>query len=119
MSSGFNSNVRRGERTLHVQTEDRGPHHAVIDTAVYENGHVLHHHSSEYGDFVKSEEFGSEALRARVENQHREVIYALESGALDREIDEAVERANVASGIRMQLLNPASWLSAGNVTLEL
>jgi hypothetical protein len=119
MSSGFNSNVRRGERTLHVQTEDRGPQHAAIDTAIYEKGRVLHHRSSGYRDFVQSDEFNTEALRARVENQHREVMEALESGALDVEIEAAVERANAASGVRMQLLNPTSWLSAGNVTLEL
>jgi hypothetical protein len=119
MTSGFNSNVRRGERVLHVQTEDRGPQHAAIDTAIYEKGRVLHHRSSGYRDFVQSDEFNTETLRARVERQHREVMEAVESGALDAEIEAAVERADAAGGIRMQLLNAGSWLSAGNVTLEL
>ena len=49
MSSGFNTDVRVGDQVFHVQTEDRGPSHPVIDTTVYQNGRVLHRRSSNYG----------------------------------------------------------------------
>jgi hypothetical protein len=119
MSSGFNTDVRVGEQVFHVQTEDRGPAYRAIDTAVYQNGRVLHRRSSNYGQFVASEEFSSDDLRRRVESQHRAVIDDLRSGALDREIAAAAEQAARAAGIQVQLLNPSSWLSGGHVSLDL
>jgi hypothetical protein len=119
MSSGFNTDVQVGQQVFHVQTEDRGPAFSLIDTSVYQKGMVLHRHSSDYQQFAQSPEFSSEALRHRVEEQHRAVIGDLRSGALDEEIAEAVENAKRASGIQVRLLNPKSWLSGGKVSLDL
>jgi hypothetical protein len=118
MSSGFNTDVHVGDLVFHVQTEDRGPSHPAIDTAVYQHGRVLHRRSSSYEEFVASPEFSREALRERVENQHRVVIEDLRGGALAAEIAAALEKAVREGGIQVQLLNPQSWLSAGNVSLE-
>jgi hypothetical protein len=117
MSSGFNTDVRVGDRVFHVQTEDRGPAHPIIDTAVYQSGRVVLRRSSPYQDFTSSPEFTSEALRLRVENQHRSIIEELRSGTLDEVIGAASQPAP-PPGIQIQLLNPGSWLSAGNVSLD-
>jgi hypothetical protein len=119
MSSGFNTDIPHGEHTLHVQTEDRGPQHLVIDTVVYRNGHILHRRSAEYADFAGSAEFSAEALRQRVEAQHREVIEALRAGSLDSQIAVAEQEAVRAAGIQLQLLNAGSWLAAGRVSLDI
>ncbi|MGD1210434.1 MAG: hypothetical protein ABR973_03620 [Candidatus Acidiferrales bacterium] len=119
MSSGFNTDVRVGDQVFHVQTEDRGPSHPVIDTTVYQNGRVLHRRSSNYDQFAGSAEFSADALRQRVENQHRAVIEDLRAGTLAAEMAAAIEKANRVGGIQVQLLNPGSWLSAGNVSLDL
>lgn len=118
MSSGFNTDVQVGAEMFHVQTEDRGPNHAVIDTAVYQNGRVLHRRTSNYEQFVTSESFSAEGLRLRVEEQHRAVIDELRSGALDAEIAAAVEQAIRAAGIEVRLVNPRTWLSGGRVSLD-
>jgi hypothetical protein len=118
MSSGFNTDVRVGAQVFHVQTEDRGPAHPVIDTVVYQNGRVLHRRSSNYGEFVASGALDADELRQRVENQHRGVIDDLRAGALDADIAAALDKAGRAAGIQVQLLNPGSWLSAGNVALD-
>jgi hypothetical protein len=122
MSSGFNTDVRMGERVFHVQTEDRGPNRPVIDTTVYQNGRVVHRRNSSYKHFADSSEFTAEGLRDRVEEQHRCVIEDLRTGALNG--DEAAKAIEVPSqaaltpaGIQLQLLNPESWLSAGSVSL--
>lgn len=117
MSSGFNTDVRVGEQVYHVQTEDRGPNRPAIDTAVYQQGRVLHRRSSNYAEFAASEEFNAEALRQRVEQQHREIIEELRSGTLTAGPAAPVERPP-AAGIQIQLLNAQAWLSAGNVSLE-
>jgi len=118
MSSGFNTDVQLGSQVFHVQTEDRGPAHPVIDTAVYKDGRVLHRRSSNYQHFVTSDEFNPEELRERVEEQHRSVIDDLRSGALDEAIAAAVEQSNRAGGIQVQLLNPSSWLTGGHAFLD-
>jgi hypothetical protein len=119
MSSGFNTDVQVGQQIFHVQTEDRGPAFFLIDTVVYQNGMVLHRYSGDYGAFAKSSELSPELLRERVEEQHRAIIDDLRSGALDSKITEAMENAKQAAGIQLNLLNPKSWLSGGNVALDL
>jgi hypothetical protein len=121
MSSGFNTDIKVGEQVFHVQTEDRGPSHPAIDTLVYQSGRILHRKSSNYEDFAGSPSFTPDLLHQRVQDQHRAVIEALRSGALDVEIAaaEAASQAARPAGIQIQLLNPGSWLSAGKVSLEL
>lgn len=119
MSSGYNTDVRVGDRVFHVQTEDRGPHRRVIDTAVYQNGRVLHRRSSSYEQFAATSEFSAEALRQRVEDQHRAVIGELRAGPLAEEISAVADKAMQAGGIQVQLLNPGAWLSAGTVFLDM
>jgi hypothetical protein len=121
MSSGFNTDVKVGEQVFHVQTEDRGPNHPIIDTAVYQNGRILHRRASNYEQEPGATPYSPEELRRRVEEQHRAVIEAIRSGALDAEIAsaEAATQASRPGGIQVQLLNPGSWLSAGKVSLEL
>jgi hypothetical protein len=119
MSFGFNTDVRVGDRVFHVQTEDRGPSHPVIDTAVYQDGRVLHRRSSNYEQFAATPEFGVDALRQRVEAQHRDILEELRAGSLGAEISAAADKAKQAGGIQVQLLNPGSWLSAGTVSLDI
>jgi hypothetical protein len=118
MSTGFNTDVPLGDRVFHVQTEDRGPQYLSIDTVVYRNGHILHRHSFDYAQFAASSDFSPEQLGERVEHQHREVIEDLRAGTLDAEIAMGEEQAVRASGIQVQLLNAASWLASGKVSLE-
>jgi hypothetical protein len=125
MSSGFNTDVKIGDRVLHVQTEDRGPNHPSIDTVVYQNGRIFHRKASNYEQFAASAEFSPEELHRRVAEQHRTVIESIRAGELDAEIAAAAAESNAAAsaaikaaGIQVQLLNPGSWLSAGNVALD-
>jgi hypothetical protein len=127
MSSGFNTDIKVGEHVFHVQTEDRGPAHPVIDTVVYHTGRILHRKSSNYGAVEGNSATsvpGAEEIRKLVEVQHRAVIESVRSGALDGELAAAnlgaqASAARDAANIQIQLLNPGSWLSAGKVSLEL
>ena len=127
MSFGFNTDVQVDSQTFHVQTEGRGPASSpvsspplsLIDTAVYLNGMVVYRRSTSYESIAKSPAFTPEALKHRVEEQHRAVIQELRSNTLDAEIAKSVEDAKRAPGIQVRLLNPKSWLSNGKVTLDL
>lgn len=80
MVFGFNTNVRVADRVYHVQTEDLGEVRRLIDTSVYLEGRVVHHHSSRYEQLPPAAD--TPGLRRRVENQHREVIDLLRAGKL-------------------------------------
>src|SRR5271170_5253967 len=105
MSSGFNTDIKVGEHVFHVQTEDRGPNHPIIDTVVYQQGRILHRRASNYEQGADAAPFSAEELRRLVEEQHRSVIESLRSGALDAEIAsaEAATQASRPSGIQVQL----------------
>lgn len=127
MSSGFNTDIRVGERVFHVQTEDRGPSRPVIDTMVYQNGRVLHRRSCDYTEFRESPDFNPEALHERVQQQHKNVIEDLRSGAIGTDAETSAGgdgqgapagADSALSGIQVQLLNPESWLTAGNILLN-
>lgn len=118
MSSGFNTDIRVGDQVFHVQTEDRGAKYKSIDTAVYQNGRVLHRRSTSYGSPDSPAVLTEDELRQKVESQHRTVIDELRSGALDAELSGAAERTSRAAAIEVQLLNSGSWLSGGTVALD-
>jgi len=82
MVFGHNSNLKIGGLTLHVQTEDRGAANGLIDTAVYYRGRVLHRRTSNYFDLLPLDDDREQALKLRLDEQHRTVIEEIRSGAL-------------------------------------
>jgi hypothetical protein len=125
MNFGFNSNVRVGEATYHVQTEDRGASHPFLDTVVYLAGRVIYKRSTSYEKFASGMEAGTLAqkLHEHLSQQHREVIAALEAGTLPMNSKEkrelAVENAHTQNRLDLRLLNPKGCFAAGNVNLEI
>ena len=126
MNFGFNSNVRVGNAVYHVQTEDRGPAHPFLDTVVYVAGRVVHKRSTSYQDLTggaaKGEALANQ-LHERLSQQHREVMAQLEAGTLPLNVPGKspgkVVAATSNEDLEVRLLNPKSWLQAGNATLEI
>jgi hypothetical protein len=126
MNFGFNTNVHVGKAVYHVQTEDRGPSHPFLDTIVYEGGRVVHRRSTDYQDLAKlavDSEARQQVLHERLAQQHRDVIAQLEAGSLPlgtqagRRPQKSVPP--IQPGLEVRLLNPSSWLTSGNATLEI
>src|ERR1700752_213384 len=82
MVFGHNSNVMIGSDTVHVQTEERGTAHPVIDTTVHWKGRVLHRRTTNYNDLLPLDPSKEATLKARVDDQHRAVLEDIRSGAL-------------------------------------
>ena len=104
MGSGFNTDVRVGDQVFHVQTEDRGPAHPVIDTAIYLQGRVVHRRSTRYNPPTPSVESSDEVLHKRVEEQHRALIEDLRAGKLAAEIGEPEPRLRLFETTRAYAL---------------
>ena len=134
MVFGHNSNVKVGETLYHVQTEDRGTSHAVIDTMVYHSGRVLHRRANSYADLLPLDPAREVALRDRVSTQHQAVLDELRSGALKfaQPIVPAVASKPSAGGeanslpfvgaardsLVLRLLNPKDWLTGRRAMLQ-
>ena len=82
MQFGHNTNVTVGDVTYHVQTEDRGPNHALIDSTVHCRGRVMHRRTNNYFDLIPLDADRELALKLRLADQHRAVIEEMRSGTL-------------------------------------
>ncbi len=141
MLFGHNSNVKVGETVYHVQTEDRGTSHAIIDTMVYQSGRVLHRRSKSYGDLLPINADREETLKQRVSEQHNAVLEELRSGALKlaqhvapvaaakpsahgqqsdgKPADTALLAAAASHSLALRLLNASTWLAGKRATLQI
>ena len=129
MLFGHNTNLKVGEVTLHIQTEDRGISHALIDTTVYFRGRVLHRRTNNYFDLLPLDPDREHALKLRLDAQHRSTIEELRTGALALAIpnDEKpaaapsapANRAASGSDLTVQLLNGRTWLSGKHALLQI
>jgi hypothetical protein len=128
MAFGHNSNVTVAGATYHVQTEERGPAHGLIDTTVYFRGQVLHRRTHGFHDLLPLNAQREEALRVRVEKQHHGVIEEIRSGKLTLALPPEQEKAPApsapaitekASLLHLELLNAKSWLSGKRALLQI
>jgi hypothetical protein len=131
MLSGHNTNVTLGNRTFHVQTEDRGEPNALIDSTVFFHGRVLHRRTNNYFDLLPMDAEREEALRMRVEEQHRNVIEEMRSGKLhlatppdlltpdlwQKSAELTVSREKTK--LLLELTNAKSWLSGKYAKLQI
>jgi hypothetical protein len=128
MVFGHNTNLKLGDVTFHIQTEDRGETHALIDTTVYYRGRVLHRRTNTYTDLLPMNEDREQALRLRLDDQHHTVIEEIRSGALQLSVPQdppkaAAKPAEVAAPaepkiLTLEVTNPRSWLSGKRAKLQ-
>jgi hypothetical protein len=131
MLFGHNSNVTVGANVVHVQTEDRGTGHAFIDTTVHWHGRVLHRRTNNYLDLLPLDGEKENALKARLDDQHRAVIEEIRTGALkltfpappvapQKQVPLASKAPPSASAaLKVELINAKTWLSGKQATLQL
>ncbi len=128
MLFGHNSNVKAGDATFHVQTEDRGTTNALIDTTVYFYGRVLYRRTNNYFDLLPLNPDNEEALKKRLDQQHRAVIEEIRTGALHLALPRE-ERASAPAGtpnaasahgvLSLELINAKTWLTGKRALLQI
>jgi hypothetical protein len=143
MLFGHNSNVTVDGTIFHVQTEDRGTANAIIDTTVHCRGRVLHRRKASYQDLLPLNADSEQALKLRLDDQHRTVMEEIRSGVLKLVLPQpptapvaspaapsthsaaplaparpAPTTTSSVKPIIMELMNARTWLSAGRATLQ-
>ena len=123
MLFGHNSNVKAGNTTYHVQTEDRGTTNALIDTTVYFHGRVLHRRTNNYFDLLPLNPDTEQALKLRLDEQHRTVVDEIRTGALhlslpQDENDAARAAAPTPKALLLELINAKTWLTGKRALLQ-
>jgi hypothetical protein len=83
MITGYNTDVRHGNRVFHVQTEDKGVANPKIETLIYVGGEILDSYRSSYDDLLANPPVGETAIQGRMDEQHRAVIRDIKNGKYD------------------------------------
>jgi hypothetical protein len=83
MITGYNTDVRHGNRVFHVQTEDKGQSNPKIETLIYVGGEILDSYRSSYEDLLANPPVGETAIQERMDEQHRAVIRDIKNGKYD------------------------------------
>ena len=117
MLFGHNSNVKAGDTTYHVQTEDRGSANALIDTTVYFRGRVLHRRTNNYFDLLPLNPDHEQALKVRLDEQHRTVVEEIRTGALHLALPQDDKSASQV--LLLELINAKTWLSGKRALLQI
>src|SRR5260370_1955959 len=127
MLFGHNTNVKAGETSYPVQTEDRGTATELIDTPVYFRGRVLHRRTNNYFDLLPLNPDREKALKARLDEQHRAVTAELRTGALTLALPQE-EKVSVPAGnphaaassgvLSLELINAKTWLTGKHALLQ-
>jgi hypothetical protein len=125
MIFGRNTNLKLGDATFHIQTEDRGETHASIDTMVYQQGRVLFRRATSYSDLLPLDDDRRQALKLRLDDQHDTIIEEIRSGTLQLKIPAAPTppvappKAQGPRTLVVELANPKSCLSGKHAVLLL
>ncbi len=83
MITGYNTDVRHGNRVFHVQTEDKGVSNPRIETLIYVGGEILDSYRSSYEDLLSTSPLSETTIQGRMDEQHRAIIRDIKNGKYD------------------------------------
>ncbi len=92
MITGYNTDVRHGNRIFHVQTEDKGQSNPRIETLIYVGGEILDSYRSSYEDLLAHPPLDEGVIQARMDEQHRAVIRDIKNGKYDLTPPDLLEK---------------------------
>jgi len=110
--TGFNTDIRHGDRVFHVQTEDRGLGNPIVESLVYVGGQILLSKRSPYSDLVAEGKVDEAAVKQLMDLQHRRIIEAIRRGRFDGSAGGAREAEAPKAG---PALSPAAAAAAAAI----
>ena len=83
MITGYNTDVKHKNRVFHVQTEDKGEGNPCVESLVYVGGEILATRRVSYAELLEKGAKDDAAIQELMEQQHREMIAAIQKGKFD------------------------------------
>ncbi|TNE48237.1 MAG: hypothetical protein EP343_16625 [Deltaproteobacteria bacterium] len=86
MITGYNHNIIHNERVFHIQTEDSGTKYPHIITHLFVGGNILSSKKKSYDHLMEqglTEEGLEKAVRAMMQEQHKDMLRELKAGKHD------------------------------------
>jgi hypothetical protein len=80
--TGFNTDIKHGNRVFHVQTEDKGAENPCVESLVYVGGEIVASKKTPYVEQVTNGG-GKKVVQELMETQHRKIIAAIQRGRFD------------------------------------
>lgn len=84
MITGFNTDVEFYGRIYHVQTEDHGLKHPVVESLVYTGGEIVTARKISYAELVDAGSYSESQVHSRMEAQHQGLIREIRNGAFHK-----------------------------------
>jgi hypothetical protein len=82
--TGFNTDIKHGEKVYHIQTEDKGLQNPYIESLVYVGGEILASKKTSYAEQLKGGGADEKWIGGLMEQQHRTMIAAIKRGRFDQ-----------------------------------
>ncbi len=92
MITGFNTDVQHEGNVYHVQTEDRGKDHPIVESLVYVGGTIVAKKLTPYPEPL-NEVASPEALASLLKRQHQVIIAAIKAGRIEDLIRHSLKQA--------------------------
>lgn len=116
MLSGYNTDIKFEGVTYHIQSEDRGRGHMVVETLIYCGGAILNQIRTPYAGLVR--QGGGEAEIARLlDQQHRDAVRRARHGEFQTGATQSLDSSglslpDLAEGFHQAALSAAEmeWL---------
>ena len=87
MITGFNTDIKHGDKVYHIQTEDKGMANPYIESLVYVGGEILASKKTSYAEQIKGGGADEKWIGGLMEQQHRTMIAAIKRGRFDAPAD--------------------------------
>ena len=90
MITGFNTDVKYRGLVYHVQTEDKGREHPLIETLIYKGGEILASRRLPYAQLVRETD-AEKTIAHLMEEQHKAMILEVKRGKFAPPEEASVE----------------------------
>jgi len=83
MVTGYNVDIKHEGKVYHVQTEDRGRKHPIIETLIYLGGKIIHQARISYAHKNDDATYDEAAVGQLLEEQHQKLVGHIRAGVFD------------------------------------
>jgi hypothetical protein len=112
--TGFNTDIKHGEKVYHIQTEDKGLQNPYIESLVYVGGEILASKKTSYAEQLKTGGADEKWIGGLMEQQHRTMIAAIKRGRFDTPADATASAATITGQMQKPTLaQPMPDMSGG------